>query len=67
MEIPVLSADDLDINSDYLGLKGSPTRVVNIDTPSISRGGKTIKAEDEESLKTAVDELIALLTEKGFV
>ena len=67
MDIPVFSADDLDVNPGYLGLKGSPTRVVRIDTPSISRGGKVIKALDEESLGRAVDALMALLAEKGFV
>ena len=67
MDIPVFSADDLDVNPGYLGLKGSPTRVVRIDTPSISRGGKVIKALDEESVALAVDELMALLAEKGFV
>jgi len=67
MEIPVFSADDLDVNQDYIGLKGSPTRVVKIDTPSVSRGGRTIKAVDEESLARAADELAALLREKGFL
>ena len=67
MEIPVLSADDLDVNPDYIGLKGSPTKVVKIETPSISRGGKMIKVTDDESLGRAVDEIIALLEEKGFV
>ena len=67
MDIPVFSADDLEVKEDYLGLKGSPTRVVKIDTPTISRRGKMIKIQDEESLKTAVDSLMQLLSEKGFV
>ena len=67
MDIPVLSGDDLDVNHDYLGLKGSPTRVVKIDTPSVSRGGRTIKAVDEESVAQAAGELAALLSEKGFL
>ena len=67
MEIPVFTADDLDVNPEYLGLSGSPTRVVKIETPSISRGGKTIKVQDEESLNLAVDELMALLAEKGVI
>jgi len=67
MDIPVFNADDLDLNHEYLGLKGSPTRVVKIDTPLISRGGKVVKVTDEESLGLAVDELMALLVEKGIV
>ena len=67
MDIPVLSADDLDVNHGYLGLKGSPTRVVKIETPSVSRGGKVIKVRDDDSLHLAVDELMALFAEKGLV
>ena len=67
MEIPVFTADDLEINPENLGLKGSPTRVVKIETPSISRGGKTIRVNDEVTLGRAVDELMALLSEKGLV
>jgi len=67
MEIPVFSADDLDLNPDYIGLKGSPTRVVKIETPSVTRGGKTIKVKDEETLAEAVDELMALFAEKGVI
>ena len=67
MNIPVFSVDDIDLNPDYLGLNGSPTRVVKIETPSIARGGRMIKVQDDVSLAHAVDELMALLTEKGIV
>ena len=67
MDIPVFSADDLELDPAYIGLKGSPTRVVKIDTPSVSRGGRTIMALDEESVARALDELMLLLTEKGIV
>ena len=67
MKIPVFSVEDLDINPGYVGLKGSPTRVVKIDTPSISRGGKVIKVHDDESLHLAVDELMSLFAEKGLI
>ena len=67
MDIPVFSADDLDLNHEYIGAGGSPTRVVKIETPSVSRGGRIIHVKDEESLAFAVDELMALLTEKGIV
>jgi electron transfer flavoprotein beta subunit len=66
LEIPVFTAEDLDAKPENLGLNGSPTRVVKIETPSVSRGGRTIKVQDEDSLKLAVDELYALLGEKGF-
>jgi electron transfer flavoprotein beta subunit len=67
MDIPVFTADDLDVDPAYIGLKGSPTRVVKIETPSVSRGGRTIVTSDEDSIRYALDELMALLTEKGLV
>ncbi|MDR0448562.1 MAG: electron transfer flavoprotein subunit beta/FixA family protein, partial [Treponema sp.] len=67
MDIPVFIAEDLELNHNYIGLKGSPTKVVKIDSPTVSRKGKMIKALDEESVGLAVDELIALLTEKGII
>ena len=65
LDIPVFSADDLDLKMEWLGLKGSPTRVVKIETPSVSRGGALIKAQDEESVRAAVDKIMAILAEKG--
>jgi electron transfer flavoprotein beta subunit len=65
MDIPVFTADDLDVDPACLGLKGSPTRVVKIETPSVSRNGRTIVASDEDSTREALDELMALLVEKG--
>jgi electron transfer flavoprotein beta subunit len=67
MNIPVLSAEDLGGNPLYLGLNGSPTRVAKIYTPTVSRGGRTIRVQDEDSLKHAVDGLMDLLAEKGVV
>jgi len=67
MEIPTLTSNDIEADPGCLGLKGSPTRVVKIETPAIGRGGKTIRVQDDESLKTAVDELTALLAEKRFI
>jgi electron transfer flavoprotein beta subunit len=67
LTIPVLGAADLDLNTGFIGLKGSPTRVVKIDTPRLTRGGKTITVSDEISLKEAADEVMALLLEKGIL
>jgi len=67
MNIPVFSADDIGGNTQYFGLNGSPTRVAKIYTPSVSRGGRTIKVQDEDSLKLAADALMDMLAEKGLV
>jgi electron transfer flavoprotein beta subunit len=65
LDIPVFTADSMELRPEYLGLKGSPTKVVRIETPKLTRGGRTITVSDEISLNAAVDELLALLAEKG--
>jgi electron transfer flavoprotein beta subunit len=69
MEIPIptWTASDLDLKPEYTGLNGSPTRVVKIDTPKLTRGGKKISALDAESLSASVDELVNLFREKGII
>jgi len=66
-DIPVWTADDLDAENSYLGLKGSPTRVVRIGTPSVIRDATVIQASDEDSLKSAVSRLLDFLDEKGLL
>lgn len=65
LTIPTYTADNMELNVEYLGLKGSPTKVVKIDTPKITRSGKIITANDDLSLTAAVDELMNLLDAKG--
>jgi electron transfer flavoprotein beta subunit len=67
IEIPVFSADDIDVKAEYLGLAGSPTRVVKIETPTVSRGGRTITAMDEPSTALAAEALMVLFSEKGIL
>ncbi|OPL08521.1 MAG: electron transfer flavoprotein subunit beta [delta proteobacterium ML8_F1] len=66
-EIPTFTVADLDVEAGYLGLKGSPTRVVKIETPKVTRGGKIFKVTDEESLHEAVDSLIAFMKTKEII
>ena len=63
-EIPILTANDISVDKDKIGLKGSPTRVVKIFYPKLSRSGKIIYAKDPEK---AVDELLSFLREKEIV
>ncbi|MDR2748134.1 MAG: electron transfer flavoprotein subunit beta/FixA family protein [Treponema sp.] len=65
--IPVFSAETMELDAEKLGLAGSPTRVVKITSPKVTRGGKTIRVQDEDSLQTAVDELMRLLETKGLL
>ncbi len=67
MEIPVFNSDNMPLDPSFLGLKGSPTKVVKIDTPKVTRGGRTAFAGDDEAVGAAVGQLIGFLQEKGLV
>ena len=59
-EVPVLTADDLDVKPEFLGLKGSPTRVVKIERPKVTRGGHIVNA-DQVGPEAAARELVDFL------
>jgi electron transfer flavoprotein beta subunit len=65
LQIPVYDTGNMQLTADYLGLNGSPTKVVKINTPKVTRGGRTVTVQDDISLKAAVDELFDLLEKKG--
>ncbi len=67
MEIPLLNSENMDLDPAALGLKGSPTRVVKIDTPRVTRGGHVVTAADEQGVERAVDELFKFLNTKELV
>ncbi|MBN2859856.1 MAG: electron transfer flavoprotein subunit beta/FixA family protein [Sphaerochaetaceae bacterium] len=66
-DIPVWTADELKAEESFLGLKGSPTRVVRIGTPSVIRDATVVQASGEYSLKSAVSQLLDFLDEKGLL
>lgn len=63
-EIKILSADDLKLDKEKIGLKGSPTRVVKISHPKVTRGGTVLKPTDEEGLLEAIDRLVDFIDKK---
>jgi electron transfer flavoprotein beta subunit len=67
MQIPVYSTENMDLEPSALGLKGSPTKVVKIDTPKVTRGGTVVKAGDDEAVVSAVNELMTFLEAKGIL
>jgi electron transfer flavoprotein beta subunit len=67
ISMPLLNAGDLELNPAFTGLKGSPTRVVRIDTPRLTRGGRVVSALNAESLSVAVDAIMDLFREKGII
>ncbi len=67
MQIPVYSTENMELEPTALGLKGSPTKVVKIDTPKVTRGGTVVKAGDDEAVVSAVNELMTFLEAKGIL
>jgi electron transfer flavoprotein beta subunit len=66
-EVPVMSAEDLKLEESYIGLKGSPTKVVKIGYPKVTRGGKIVKAAGDEGVNEAVEGLIKFLEAKELI
>lgn len=58
IDIPVWGPEDIGATAGNLGLKGSPTRVVKISTPKVSRDGKRLTPKTDEEKTDAVDQLI---------
>ncbi|MGP3777946.1 electron transfer flavoprotein subunit beta/FixA family protein [Halanaerobium saccharolyticum] len=67
MEIPQWNLENLDMDEDFLGLQGSPTRVVNIDHPKVTRGGTVIDVREDGNVEAAVAKLIDYLKSKELV
>lgn len=66
-ELAHWNADNMDIDRSALGLNGSPTRVVKIDKPKVTRSGEIVRVTDEESLVDAVGRLLKFLQKKSIV
>ncbi|MCK4689523.1 MAG: electron transfer flavoprotein subunit beta, partial [Candidatus Marinimicrobia bacterium] len=66
-EIKTWGPDDIEAKRDYLGLEGSPTRVVKISKPKVSRGGEILMPKNESELDKAVDGLIEYLQKKEII
>jgi electron transfer flavoprotein beta subunit len=67
LDLPTWLAADLTVETEKLGLKGSPTRVVKIDRPKVTRQCQRFAATDEPTTTEAVDAVIALLQERQLV
>jgi len=63
-KIPILTAETLGLERRMIGLEGSPTRVVKIFYPKLSRNGRIMSGKNPQE---AVDELIKFLAEKGII
>ena len=63
-DIPTWGITELDIDADSVGLKGSPTRVVKIFRPSVTRQGTKLTPTDEQGIAESVKQLTALLRDR---
>jgi electron transfer flavoprotein beta subunit len=67
MEIPIWDAQKIGAEGQKIGLKGSPTRVVKIFTPKVTREGEKVIVKDEKTLHQAIDKIIDYLIEKELI
>ncbi len=58
LDIPTWTADDLPVDKDKLGLKGSPTEVINVFSPEVRGGGEILEGEVPEVVAKLVDKLM---------
>jgi electron transfer flavoprotein beta subunit len=58
LDIPTWRADDLPVEKDKLGLKGSPTEVINVFSPEVRGGGEILEGEIPEVVSTLVEKLM---------
>ncbi|MCL2336486.1 MAG: electron transfer flavoprotein subunit beta/FixA family protein [Firmicutes bacterium] len=64
---PVWGPADLEIDAGVLGLKGSPTRVVKVFTPKLSRQTVFYTADTEELASAAAAAVLKTIRERGLV
>jgi len=62
-EITTWGAEEIEAETDLLGLEGSPTRVVKIFYPTLTRSGEMVSTESEP-VEACVDRLIAFLRDE---
>jgi len=64
-EIARRSAMELGFEANSIGLTGSPTRVVKIFYPKVSRNGEQIVAMDDQGIEVAIERIIAAMKARG--
>jgi electron transfer flavoprotein beta subunit len=66
-DIPTWGPETIEAKDEWLGLHGSPTRVVKIDKPSVARQGELIHAKDPEGVEEAASRIIDYLRDQRFI
>jgi len=65
-DVPLKGKADLEVKAEYLGLKGSPTRVVKIMSPKVTREGTLVDTR-QTRVEEAVSQLVDFLAEHDIV
>ena len=66
-ELPLWTAESMNLEKEKLGLGGSPTRVVKIEHPKVLRQGQIYRVTDEETLDEAMDQLEKFLSAQKLI
>ncbi|CAB1261856.1 electron transfer flavoprotein subunit beta/FixA family protein [Clostridium sp. MT-14] len=67
MDVKVWNAEDIEAKDEFLGLKGSPTRVVKIDSPKVAREGQKFEVKSEEDVDKVVGNILNYLSSKAII
>jgi electron transfer flavoprotein beta subunit len=60
-KLEMVTADMLDLNADFIGLKGSPTRVAKIFRPKVTRECDLMFGKDDTAIINGVEKIYAFL------
>ncbi len=66
-ELPTWGPDEIDAQADCLGLKGSPTQVVKIAKPQVTRQGEMITVKEPADVEQAARRVVEFLEKRNFL
>jgi len=66
-DIRVITAKDLGIPEKSLGLEGSPTKVMKISSPAVSRKCRMLTAKNDRDIQEAIGQTVDFLREKKLI
>lgn len=66
-DVAIWGPEEIGAENGRIGLSGSPTRVVRIFRPKVSRQGRTLNAKDTDSAVRALDELMGFLESRNLI
>jgi len=66
-EIPVWGPADLEADSTLIGLNGSPTRVVRIHHPQVTRTGEKIVIKEQSNVEKAAQSIIDFMKQRNIL